>query len=108
MRVLGREGSWVAATRLSRIAGDVRKIRAILRLAWRSLGLLSIMLFAGSCIVADPPEYRAPGQTRPSMLFGLPVALDLLGQRPFVDFGRTVIDAEGADLAEGLLDDCFA
>jgi hypothetical protein len=27
--------------------------------------LLSIMLVEGSCIVADPPEYRAPGQTRP-------------------------------------------
>ena len=39
------------------------------------------------------------------MLSGFPVALDFLGQRPFVDFGRAVIDAEGADLAKGVFDD---
>jgi len=43
-------------------------------LAWRSLLLLSIMLAAQSCIVADPPEYRAPGQTRP--------LLDTYGAQP--------------------------
>jgi hypothetical protein len=52
-------------TRLSRQIGKMPKISAVLGLAWRSLSLTSIMLFAGSCIVADPPEYRAPGQTRP-------------------------------------------
>jgi hypothetical protein len=55
----------VAATPLSRIAGDVRKIRAVLRLAWRSLLLGSMVLAASSCIVADPPEYKAPQRTRP-------------------------------------------
>jgi hypothetical protein len=36
-------------------------------LARRSLLLSSIMLFSQGCIVADPPEYRAPGQTRPEL-----------------------------------------
>src|SRR3546814_4714334 len=36
---------------------------------------------------------------------GLPVALDLLGEAPFMDLGRAVVDAEGADFAEHLLDD---
>jgi len=55
----------VAATRLSRRGLDLGKISGVLPLAWRSLLLLSMTLGAGSCIVADPPEYRAPGQTRP-------------------------------------------
>src|SRR3546814_15355184 len=45
---------------------------------------------------------------RRSSLRRLPVALDLLGQAPFMDFGRTVIDAEGADFPERLLDDGVA
>jgi hypothetical protein len=52
-------------TRLSRQIRKMPEISGVLGLAWRSLSLASIMLFAGSCIVADPPEYRAPGQTRP-------------------------------------------
>ena len=55
----------LAVTRLSRAPAAARGIRVVLRLARRSLGLLSIMLVAESCIVAEPPEYRAPGQTRP-------------------------------------------
>jgi len=55
----------VPVTRLSRGAGNLRTISLVSRLAWRSLLLISIMLVEGSCIVADPPEYRAPGQTRP-------------------------------------------
>src|SRR3546814_6127949 len=45
---------------------------------------------------------------RRSSLRRLPVALDLLGQAPFMDFGRTVIDAEGADFPQRLLDDDVA
>lgn len=55
----------VPVTRLSRRARHLHRINVILRLAWRSLLLFSIMLVEGSCIVADPPEYQAPGQTRP-------------------------------------------
>jgi hypothetical protein len=40
---------------------------AVLPLAWRSLGLASIMLVVQSCIVADPPQYKAAGQTRPEL-----------------------------------------
>jgi len=38
------------------------------------------MLFAQSCIVADPPEYRAPGQTRPvlNMYSAVPTATQVL------------------------------
>ena len=38
------------------------------------------MLFAQSCIVADPPEYRAPGQTRPVLnVYGaVPTATQVL------------------------------
>jgi len=38
------------------------------------------MLFAESCIVADPPEYRAPGRTRPvlNMYSGMPTATQAL------------------------------
>ena len=65
MRVLEQGKSWLAATRLSGRAGDLRKIRAVSRLAWRSLMLLAMVLAESSCIVADPPEYRAPQRTRP-------------------------------------------
>src|SRR5258708_35515793 len=54
---------------------------------------------------ADTLACQTSWRLRTSMLFGFPVALDLLGERPFVDFGRAVIDTEGADLAESLLDD---
>src|SRR5258705_387108 len=36
------------------------------------------------------------------------LALDLLGEAPFVDLGRSVIDPEGADFTEDLLDDRVA
>lgn len=66
MKRLQRQGNRRGyVTRLSRGERGSRAIAGILQLAWRSLSLLSIMLFAESCIVADPPEYRAPGQTRP-------------------------------------------
>lgn len=52
----------------------------LLRLAWRSLCLATIMFAAQSCIVADPPEYRAPGQTRPvlNMYSAVPTATQAL------------------------------
>lgn len=67
-------------TRLSRRAANAREISGILRLAWRSLGFGSIMLVAESCIVADPPEYRAPVQTRPvlNMYSAVPTATQAL------------------------------
>lgn len=48
------------------------------------------MLFAEGCIVADPPEYRAPGQTRPvlNMYSAVPTATQAL-----------VIDAASPNLA---------
>jgi len=69
-----------STTRLSRRIGKMPEIIGVLGLAWRSLSLASIMLFAGSCIVADPPEYRAPGQTRPvlNMYSAVPTATQAL------------------------------
>ena len=64
-QVQGQGGLRRAVTRLSRAGRVSRKITGVFRLAWRSLLLVSMMLVAQSCIVADPPEYRAPGQTRP-------------------------------------------
>jgi hypothetical protein len=52
-------------TGLSRLWRELPTNSGLLGLAWRSLLLVSIMLAQASCIVADPPEYRAPGQTRP-------------------------------------------
>ena len=65
MRVLEQGKSWLAATRLSRSARNLCKIRAVSALAWRSLVLLAMVLAESSCIVADPPEYQAPQRTRP-------------------------------------------
>lgn len=56
------------------------------------------MLFVGSCIVADPPEYRAPGQTRPvlNMYSAAPTQTQLLvvdasqGRNPTVNFSVQV------------------
>jgi len=65
MRIQTEPAPRLAATRLSRRARGVAKISAICGLAWRSLWLLSMMLVVESCVVADPPEYRTPVQTRP-------------------------------------------
>ena len=53
------------ATRLSRRGSNECKIWAATRLAWRSLVVTSAMLVASSCILAPPPAYRDPVQTRP-------------------------------------------
>jgi hypothetical protein len=58
------------ATALSRRPAVIRKAAAVLGLARLSLlGGLS-MLLASSCIVADPPEYLNPVQTRPVLDIG--------------------------------------
>jgi hypothetical protein len=86
------------------------KISGILRLAWRSLGLLSIMSFAGSCIVADPPEYRAPGQTRPvlNMYSAVPTQTQALvidaslAVRPSIDFSVQVRSEDAGEDLRGV------
>ena len=65
MQLLVERDGRMPATRLSRRIRDMREISGVFGLARRSLGLLSVMLFSQSCIVADPPEYRSPQQTRP-------------------------------------------
>jgi len=65
------------ATRLSRQTRDMREISGVFGLARRSLCLVVIMLSSQSCIVADPPEYRSPQQTRPvlNMYSAVPPAI---------------------------------
>lgn len=68
------------ATRLSRQIRDMREISDVFGLARRSLCLVAIMFFSQSCIVADPPEYRSPQQTRPvlNMYSAVPPAIHAL------------------------------
>lgn len=95
------------ATRLSRRSRNGREIGRIFGLAWRSLCVLSIMLFSGSCIVADPPEYRAPGQTRPVLntYTAVPTATQALvvdasaGMVPIVNF---TVQVRSEDAGESL------
>ena len=58
------------ATRLSRRSPLIRKAAAFLGLARLSLLSSLSMLLASSCIVADPPEYLDPVQTRPVLDIG--------------------------------------
>ena len=58
------------ATRLSRRSPLIRKATAFLGLARLSLLSSLSMLLASSCIVADPPEYLDPVQTRPVLDIG--------------------------------------
>ncbi len=62
-RVLNKRSA--AATRLSRPLPLRQAATAVLRLAHLSLVLACNMPFASGCIVADPPEYRDPVQTKP-------------------------------------------
>jgi hypothetical protein len=75
----------------------------ILRLAWRSLGLVSIMLFSQSCIVADPPEYRAPGRTRPvlNVYSAVPTATQVLSV-PSTSLVPFTVQVRSEDAGEGL------
>ena len=87
------------------------EISGVLSLAWRSLGVLSIMLFAGSCIVADPPEYRAPGQTRPvlNMYSAAPTATQALvvdaseGLNPVINFSVQVRSEDAGEDMQAIL-----
>ena len=80
MRRTTEHEPWLAATRLSRRARNFQQISGIWGLAWRSLLLVSMTLGTESCIVADPPEYRAPGQTRPvlNVYSAVPTATQVL------------------------------
>jgi hypothetical protein len=64
---LAQETARVPATRLSRPALPGRQILRVSRLARLSLGALAIMIAPAGCIVADPPEYGEPVQTRPEL-----------------------------------------
>lgn len=55
------------ATRLSRLPLLIARNRRLLRLAWEPLLWFSIMTLVASCIVADPPQYTNPSQTRPEL-----------------------------------------
>jgi hypothetical protein len=61
----GRDEVSVSATALSRWRQHDRKSSAVSRVARLSLLGFAILLLVSSCIVADPPEYRDPLQTRP-------------------------------------------
>jgi len=69
------------------------------------------MLFAGSCIVADPPEYRAPGQTRPvlNMYSAVPSATQALvidaspGRHPSVNFSVQVRSEDAGEYMRAVL-----
>ena len=52
---------------MSRLAAIERGFSAVSRLARLSLLALSTLLFATSCIVASPPQYRDPVQSRPQL-----------------------------------------
>jgi hypothetical protein len=52
-------------TEMSRHAPRATPFKRALRLAWQSLALVSLMPLLQSCIVADPPAYRAPVRTQP-------------------------------------------
>jgi hypothetical protein len=53
---------------VSRLGANERGFSPVLPLARPSLLGLSTMLFATSCIVADPPEYHDPVQSRPQLI----------------------------------------
>ena len=102
-QLLGQGGGRMPLTRLSRSGRDLGRITGILRLAWRSLGLVSIMLFSQSCIVADPPEYRAPGRTRPvlNVYSAVPTATQVLSV-PSTSLVRFTVQVRSEDAGEGL------